>query len=36
MSGSTIYLYGISGPQGGGAQVKLDDVLVADLNMTVS
>lgn len=35
MAGSTIYLYGASGPECGQAQVKLDDLLVADLNLTV-
>ena len=36
MSGSAIYVYGLSGPLGGQARVKLDDREVAQLNMTVS
>lgn len=36
MIGSAVYVYGISGPQSGQARVKLDDVEVAELNMTVS
>jgi len=36
MSGSAIYVYGLSGPSRGQARVKLDDREVAQLNMTVS
>jgi len=36
MSGSAIYVYGLSGPSGGQARVKLDDREVVQLNMTVS
>ena len=35
MEGSAVYVYGISGPHGGQARVKLDDTEVAELNMTV-
>jgi hypothetical protein len=35
MEGSAVYVYGISGPQSGQARVKLDDIEVAELNMTV-
>jgi len=36
MSGSAIYVYGLSGPLGGQARVKLNDREVAQLNLTVS
>jgi hypothetical protein len=35
MKGSAVYIYGISGPLCGQARVKLDDMEVAELNMTV-
>jgi hypothetical protein len=35
MLGSAVYVYGLSGPLGGQARVKLDDREVAQLNMTV-
>jgi hypothetical protein len=35
MLGSAIYVYGLSGPSGGQARVKLDDREVADLKLTV-
>lgn len=35
MAGSGVYVYGLSGPEGGEAEVSLDGVMMSRLNMTV-